>query len=76
MIPVTPCGHDSNHNPILCLYISVTLFYGCMADVLMTALDFEHSSLDKRASHKRLKIGWQAKACVAIARPEMCGRCP
>ena len=47
MIPVTPCGHDSNHNPILCLYISVTLFYGCMADVLMTALDFEHQRLVK-----------------------------
>lgn len=68
MIPVTPCGHDSNHSNCLCLNISVALFYDCLADVLMTALDFEHSSLDKRAFHKRLKIGWQAKACVAIAR--------
>jgi hypothetical protein len=27
------------------LAISVALFYDCMADVLMTALDFEHQSL-------------------------------
>jgi len=76
MIPVTPFGHDSNHSNSQCLPFQSPLIYYCLAGVLMTALDFEHSSLDKRASHKRLKIGWQAKACVAIARPEMDGRCP
>ena len=51
------------------LDIPVAWFYACLVDVLMTALDFEHSSLGK---HKplisALKIGWQAEACVAIAR--------
>ncbi len=47
MIPVTPCRHDSNHSNCLCLYISVTLFYDCLAGVLMTALDFEHQRLVK-----------------------------
>jgi hypothetical protein len=69
MIPVTPCRHDSNHSNSLCLTFQSPLIYDCLASLLMTALDFEHSSLGK---HKplisALKIGWQAKACVAIAR--------